>query len=151
MNRLTARFPATGNIPNDMKGKAVFPAAVFCDCGCKLEYGKMQVDHVVVLYRRGSDTFDNMLPACRPCNHRKGTHTVEFFRSEIEAVLVRLNQRSVNYRNAVRFGLLEPKSNFTLKNFGTEKEPHIVVGNAKSKNAIIIGKWKWGVLLNEMC
>ena len=43
-------------------------------CGCDLEYKDMQVDHVVPLNgwsEHGTDTVDNMLPACRSCNHYK--------------------------------------------------------------------------------
>ena len=39
-------------------------------CGCDLEYKDMQVDHVVPLNgwsEHGTDTVDNMLPACRRC------------------------------------------------------------------------------------
>lgn len=37
-------------------------------CGCELEYKDMQVDHVIPINgwsEQGSDTLDNMLPACR--------------------------------------------------------------------------------------
>ena len=43
-------------------------------CGCRLEYKDMQVDHVKPLNgwsEEGADTLDNMLPACRSCNHYK--------------------------------------------------------------------------------
>lgn len=43
-------------------------------CGCKLRYSDMQVDHVVPLNGysvQGPDELDNMLPACRSCNHYK--------------------------------------------------------------------------------
>lgn len=40
-------------------------------CGCKLEYKDMQVEHVKPLSIFGTDTIENMLPACRSCNHYK--------------------------------------------------------------------------------
>lgn len=43
-------------------------------CGCELEYKDMQVDHVIPINgwsEQGEDTLDNMLPACRSCNHYK--------------------------------------------------------------------------------
>ncbi len=40
-------------------------------CGCELHYKDMQVDHVVPLRKGGPDVPDNMLPACRSCNHYK--------------------------------------------------------------------------------
>lgn len=48
-------------------------------CGEPIAFGAMQVDHVVPLRKGGADTLDNMLPACRSCNHYKSTLTVEQF------------------------------------------------------------------------
>lgn len=80
-------------------------------CGCVLEFGAMQVDHVVPLEgwsERGGDTLDNMLPACRSCNHYKSRSTLDGFRRMIENMPVALMRDSVTYRNAVRFGLVTP-------------------------------------------
>lgn len=65
-------------------------------CGREIDYKDMQVDHVMPLlrgfsdwrmklggYRRGTDDIDNLLPACRMCNFRKGTLELEDFRKEI--------------------------------------------------------------------
>ena len=77
-------------------------------CGCELKIREMQVDHVHPLSRGGADTLDNMLPACRSCNHRKGSETVEGFRDSVERFPKVLARDSVTYRNAVRFGLVKP-------------------------------------------
>ena len=80
-------------------------------CGCVLKYEDMQVDHVVPLNgwsQRGSDTLDNMLPACRSCNHYKSTMSLENFRKMVENMPVALARDSVTYKNAVRFGLVVP-------------------------------------------
>jgi hypothetical protein len=50
-----------------------------------------------------------MHPACRSCNHRKGASSVESFRQQVERFLLILERDSVTYRNAVRFGLVQPK------------------------------------------
>ena len=81
-------------------------------CGCELRFEDMQVDHVVPLNgwsEKGSDTLDNMLPACRSCNHYKSRSTLEGFRKMVEAMPDVLMRDSVTYKNAVRFGLVEPK------------------------------------------
>ena len=81
-------------------------------CGCDLDFKDMQVDHVIPLNgwnEQGPDTLDNMLPACRSCNHYKGTSTLESFRKKVEAMPYVLKRDSVTYKNAVRFGLVEPK------------------------------------------
>lgn len=52
-------------------------------CGCALEYKDMQVDHIIPINgwsEQGEDTMDNMLPACRSCNHYKSRSTLEGFR-----------------------------------------------------------------------
>jgi 5-methylcytosine-specific restriction endonuclease McrA len=64
----------------------------------------MQVDHVHSLYQGGADEFENMLPSCRSCNHRKGAMSLKQFRAEIEHQLKVLNRDNVTYRNARRFG-----------------------------------------------
>lgn len=80
-------------------------------CGCELAYEDMQVDHVVPIngYReQGADTLDNMLPACRSCNHYKRANGLELFRHYLENIPTALMRDSVIYRNAVRFGLVAP-------------------------------------------
>lgn len=50
-------------------------------CGCELSYEDMTVDHVKPLNRRnGTDTIDNMFPACFKCNHDKHNFTLEKYR-----------------------------------------------------------------------
>lgn len=80
-------------------------------CGCVLKYEDMQVDHIVPINgwsESGSDTIDNMLPACRSCNHYKNRTPLENFRKMIENMPDVLIRDSVTYRNAVRFGLVNP-------------------------------------------
>lgn len=78
-------------------------------CGCELDKKEMQADHVVPLHCGGADTVDNLLPACRSCNHYKGTSTLESFRKKVEAMPDVLKRDSVTYKNAVRFGLVAPQ------------------------------------------
>ena len=77
-------------------------------CGCKLQYKKMQVDHVKPLAHGGENREDNFLAACRSCNHRKGTSSLDSFRRQMERAVGVLARDSVTYRNAVRFGLVIP-------------------------------------------
>jgi len=77
-------------------------------CGTKLIIKSMTVDHVVPLRQGGADELENMLPACRPCNHRKSSSTLESFRRQIEKSLSVFERDSVTYRNALRFGLIIP-------------------------------------------
>jgi 5-methylcytosine-specific restriction endonuclease McrA len=44
----------------------------------------LTVDHRIPLTRGGSNYIDNILPACRPCNSRKGTRTETEFRALLE-------------------------------------------------------------------
>lgn len=80
-------------------------------CGCVLEYKDMQVDHIIPINgwsEQGEDTMDNMLPACRSCNHYKSRSTLEGFRKMVENMPTVLMRDSVTYKNAVRFGLVAP-------------------------------------------
>lgn len=71
----------------------------------------MQVDHVIPINgwsEQGEDTLDNMLPACRSCNHYKSRSALEGFRKMVENMPTVLMRDSVTYKNAVRFGLVTP-------------------------------------------
>lgn len=74
-------------------------------CGCEITLSEMQVDHVMPLRKGGPDTLENMLPACRSCNHYKSTLTVQQFRDTVERMPYRLMKNNATFRNAVRFGL----------------------------------------------
>lgn len=52
-------------------------------CGCLLEYKDMQVDHLHPVKKGGTDTPDNLMPACRSCNHYKESFTLEQFRERM--------------------------------------------------------------------
>jgi len=80
-------------------------------CGCELEYKDMQADHVIPINgwsEQGQDNIDNMLPACRSCNHYKMRSTLEGFRTMIASMPDTLMRDSNTYKNAVRYGLVIP-------------------------------------------
>jgi hypothetical protein len=82
-------------------------------CGADLEIENMQVDHIIPIngwHISGPDTIDNMLPACRSCNHYKSRSLLEGFRKMLENMPHALMRDSVTYRNAVRYGLVIPQS-----------------------------------------
>lgn len=86
-------------------------------CGCEIAFKEMQVDHVVPMeyyevYKvegKDIDTMPNYLPACRSCNHYKSSLMLDRFRFCVERFPQVLMRDSVTYKNAVRFGLVEPK------------------------------------------
>lgn len=86
----------------------------FCAyCGRPITMREMQIDHVVPIKFQDREeidlnAMDNLLPACRSCNHYKDTMSVEAFRSMLEREPEILARDSVAYRNAVRFGLVIP-------------------------------------------
>ncbi|BAK99729.1 hypothetical protein OBV_25310 [Oscillibacter valericigenes Sjm18-20] len=80
-------------------------------CGRILAYKDMQVDHVIPINgwsEQGPDTLDNMLPACRSCNHYKSRSTLEGFRKMLEDQPAVLARDNVTYQIAVRYGLVIP-------------------------------------------
>ncbi len=75
-------------------------------CGRKIAYEDMQVDHIHPQHRGGKDDVENLNPACRMCNFRKGTYTLEGFRNEIR------NQaegvcKTFQGRMSLAYGLIE--------------------------------------------
>lgn len=84
-------------------------------CGVYIKFEDMQVDHVMPLRKGGADSLDNMLPACRSCNHYKSTLTLEQFRANIERMPEVLTRDNATYKIAARFGVIKvvcPKVKF---------------------------------------
>ena len=44
-------------------------------CGCKLQTEEMTYDHILPQSREGKTTWENIVVACIPCNHRKANRT----------------------------------------------------------------------------
>lgn len=60
-------------------------------CGCVLPpFGEWQVEHQTPRAQRGGDSIDNLVPACRGCNAKKGNRTVEQYR---HSLIVKLEHR----------------------------------------------------------
>ena len=95
-------------------------------CGCEIAFKEMQVDHVVpIAWNKGADELYNMLPACRSCNNYKSSLSIDEFRACIERFPEILMRDSATYKNAVRFGLVEPKPHkveFHFEKLGIEIE-----------------------------
>ncbi len=75
-------------------------------CGCEIAFRGFNVEHMTPLSNGGNDTFDNMLPACRSCNHYKGTIDLEGFRTYLGGLHDRMLRDNVNYRTLDRYKLI---------------------------------------------
>lgn len=89
-------------------------------CGCEIDISKMQVDHVKPLRIGGTDTMDNMMPACRSCNHYKATFDVEGFRNYLSGISHRLMRDSIPFQVGIRFGLIKHMKDDVTFYFETE-------------------------------
>jgi hypothetical protein len=89
-------------------------------CGKMISLKTMQIDHIVPLRRgdtnndldnlgisRGTDDISNYTPACRSCNFRKGTFSVEQFRNQLKQQCEGIIKRSFQVRQSMDYGLLE--------------------------------------------
>lgn len=77
-------------------------------CGREIAYKDMQVDHIHPKYHGGEDDLANLNPACRMCNFRKGTLSLEVFRQDIGWQADRVMQ-SFQARMSLVYGLIERK------------------------------------------
>lgn len=75
-------------------------------CGREIAYSDMQVDHFVAKRgwsESGSDDLDNLMPACRMCNHYKRANSLEVFRTYIQEIPRKLRQNYI-YKVGVAYG-----------------------------------------------
>lgn len=92
-------------------------------CGTKLKnMGAMQADHKVPPALGGADTMENLLPACKSCNHYKRTFDVEGFRKYLSGIPRRLVRDDVAFNAAVRYGLVKFMSDRVTFYFETVEE-----------------------------
>ena len=98
-------------------------------CGCKLPERGWHADHIQAvnrelkfardkrdrtimvatgrLYRPENDHYDNLFPACAPCNIDKGSSSLENWRTYLHYRIVeRLRANSSTFRHAERFGVV---------------------------------------------
>jgi len=83
-------------------------------CGESIEFNAFHVDHIKpvremngVMDYPENDTIENMVPACRSCNMRKSSGSVEFFRGEMERSVEILRRDSVTFKFAERYGQIK--------------------------------------------
>lgn len=77
-------------------------------CGKEIDYKDMQVDHFLPLRAwgiedAGTDDLENLMPACRMCNHYKRANTLETFRRYIAEIPRKLRDNYI-YKIGVAYG-----------------------------------------------
>lgn len=59
------------------------------------------------VHRPERDTFENLMPACPPCNIDKSVFSIEEWRKKLHQSCRVLSDHQPTYRHAVRFGLVQ--------------------------------------------
>jgi len=81
-------------------------------CGKEIEYKEMQVDHLhpkARWYGAGDvDSFENLLPSCRRCNHYKRVYILEEFRRMMFTLHERVSAQYIT-KVAIDYGIVEIK------------------------------------------
>ena len=77
-------------------------------CGREIAYKDMQVDHFKPLRAwgiedAGADDLDNLMPACRMCNHYKRANSLETFRRYIAEIPRKLRENYI-YKVGIVYG-----------------------------------------------
>lgn len=84
-------------------------------CGDVLTSKRWHADHIEPVYRQAGgemvyphrDRIENIVPSCVKCNSLKSVYTLEQFREQVSKQVERANKNSVNFRTALRFGMVE--------------------------------------------
>ncbi|HMO57751.1 MAG TPA: HNH endonuclease [Roseiflexaceae bacterium] len=71
------RIPRRLRLPCSRRGVFARDRETCMYCGSQPGRGSLTVDHVLPRSRGGLTTWDNVVAACRECNHRKGGRTPE--------------------------------------------------------------------------
>ncbi len=86
-------------------------------CGKVLEYKDMQVDHItpkeiynwkILGERFRMNSFDNLMPSCRSCNHYKRAEGLEGFRQLMKTLHERIQGLYIG-KVAINYGIIEIK------------------------------------------
>lgn len=84
-------------------------------CGCEMEYKDMQVDHLIPIApwqpyweinQKDPNDIENLMPACRTCNHYKRADSLEAFRRKIETIPIKLGREYI-YKVGVKYGFFD--------------------------------------------
>lgn len=77
-------------------------------CGyCGTPHPRLQIDHIKPLVSGGAHDESNWMPACPQCNNYKLFYTLEQFRKMLESQRDLAFRNSLNYRFALKFGLIQ--------------------------------------------
>ena len=83
-------------------------------CGNELD-DSWQADHLEpvvrykgVMQKPENDCYENLVPACKPCNNKKSSLSIEGFRKDIAHTLHTINtgKQYASHQHAKRFGLV---------------------------------------------
>lgn len=87
-------------------------------CGKVLEYEDMQVDHLIPKGRRSYfdpiqenkiiESFNNLMPSCRRCNHYKRAYSLKEFRQLMVSLHDRVARQYIT-KVAIDYGIVEIK------------------------------------------
>ena len=100
-SRTTDRRPPTRPLTTSTHHKLLdceqLPTLIFSNdnyrCNyCGKKHSRLELDHVVPR-GKGSDRFDNLITACRPCNQKKGNDSIEVFLKDKPELLKKIKDR----------------------------------------------------------
>ena len=77
-------------------------------CGKILEYKDMQVDHMQPQRYYKNDSFENLMPSCRRCNHYKRANNLQRFRLLMKTLHERIKSQYIT-KVAIDYGIVKIK------------------------------------------
>ncbi len=105
-------------------------------CGRVIELRAMQVDHMVPKMRGGTDDIENLMPACRLCNHYKRAESLDYFREAIETIPKKLIERQYIYKVGSAYGFWNGEQRNVIFYFEKENALQAIENSNKVRRII---------------
>ena len=98
------------NIDTELREKVYSKYDGHCAyCGQEITFDKMQIDYFTPSNVDPDDSYENLMPCCKPCSCGKRSEYIENYREHITRSNKAMINQNQSFQRGVRFGLIKVK------------------------------------------